>query len=56
MPSTKVLSMGDRAFSAAVPRLWNDLPQRILASNTIKSFGKSQKLVLKKAYKTGSYA
>ncbi|KAK7880320.1 hypothetical protein WMY93_033036, partial [Mugilogobius chulae] len=31
VPKTKLRSMGDRAFQAAAPQLWNSLPDRLRA-------------------------
>ncbi|XP_078147037.1 uncharacterized protein LOC144542992 [Centroberyx gerrardi] len=37
-PSTKLRTMGDRAFCSAAPRLWNSLPNHLRAAQTLDSF------------------
>ncbi|XP_029942452.1 uncharacterized protein LOC115384260 [Salarias fasciatus] len=38
VPKTKLCSMGDRAFQAAAPRLWNTLPVHLRAPQSVDSF------------------
>src|SRR4029434_8159631 len=38
VPTTKLLTMGDRAFCAAAPRLLNSLPDHLRATQTLDSF------------------
>ena len=37
-PSSKLCSYGDRAFSVAAPRLWNDLPFLIRSASSVSIF------------------
>ena len=39
-PGTSLKTYGDRAFSAAGPRLWNELPLSLRSSNTLTVFKK----------------
>ena len=45
-PRTKLRTMGDRAFSAAAPRLWNALPDHLRAPQTIDVFKQDLKTYL----------
>jgi len=38
VPSTRRTTLGDRAFPAAAPRAWNDLPPTIRASPSLLTF------------------
>jgi len=50
-PLTKLVSAGDRAFAAAAPRLWNQLPVDIRTATTVNIFKKKLKTHLfKKAF------
>ncbi|KAK0154829.1 hypothetical protein N1851_002861 [Merluccius polli] len=50
-PRTKLKTMGDRAFQAAAPRLWNALPDHLRAPQTEDVFKKGLKTFLfRKAY------
>lgn len=46
IPRTSLKTYGDRAFSAAGPRLWNDLPLSLRSSNTLTVFKKDLKTYL----------
>ena len=51
-PSTRLVTYGDRSFSAAAPRLWNKLPLNIRESATVSTFITSLKThFYKLAYK-----
>ena len=39
-PQTKLVTMGDRAFSSLGPRLWNQLPENIRTSASLSVFRK----------------
>ncbi len=43
---TKTRTIGDRAFCAAAPRLWNALPEHLRAPQTTDGFKKSLKTYL----------
>uniref|UniRef100_A0AAV2LSV1 Maturase K n=1 Tax=Knipowitschia caucasica TaxID=637954 RepID=A0AAV2LSV1_KNICA len=50
-PRTRLKKMGDRAFEAAAPRLWNALPDHLRAPQTVEAFKKGLKTHLfTKAY------
>ena len=38
IPNTRLRTMGDRAFAAAAPRLWNSLPDHLRATQTLACF------------------
>ena len=38
VPQTRLRLYGDRAFMAAAPKLWNDLPPDVKSAPTIESF------------------
>ena len=38
VPKSKTTTYGDRSFACAFPKLWNQLPQHIKLSETLKSF------------------
>ena len=40
VPKTKLCTMGDRAFCAAAPRLWNALPNHLRAPQSVDAFKK----------------
>ena len=40
IPRTSLKTYGDRAFSAASPKLWNELPLSLRSSNTLAVFKK----------------
>ena len=42
-PKTKMISYGDRAFAAAAPTLWNNLPYEVRASQSIPVFKRNLK-------------
>ena len=46
IPRTSLKTYGDRAFSAAGPRLWNGLPLSLRSSNTLTVFKKDLKTYL----------
>ena len=46
VPTTKLVSFGDRAFAKAGPTLWNKLPLNIRCSNTLTSFKSAIKTLL----------
>ena len=46
IPTVRAHSLGQRAFSNAVPTVWNILPYEIRSSNTISSFKSSLKTYL----------
>jgi hypothetical protein len=46
IPRTKLRTMGDRAFSAAAPRLWNALPDTLRAPQSTDCFKKGLKTFL----------
>ncbi|KAK2897110.1 hypothetical protein Q8A73_013490 [Channa argus] len=48
-PRPKLHTMGDRAFSAAAPRLWNALPENLRAQQTVDCF-KKQTFLFRKAF------
>lgn len=51
VPKTKLCSMGDRAFQAAAPRLWNALPAHLRAPQSVDLFKSNLKTFLfKKAF------
>lgn len=43
VPRSRLKLKGDRAFSVAAPRLWNDLPEHLRLSSTVDSFKSSLK-------------
>ena len=43
-------SYGDRAFSVAAPRLWNDIPDSIKCNKDLSSFKRDLKTYLFKCY------
>ncbi|KAK7882694.1 hypothetical protein WMY93_028868 [Mugilogobius chulae] len=45
-PRTRLKTMGDRAFEAAAPRLWNALPDHLRAPQTVNAFKKGLKTYL----------
>ena len=45
-PRTRLKTMGDRAFEAAAPRLWNALPDHLRAPQTVDCFKKGLKTFL----------
>lgn len=45
-PRTKLSTMGDRAFQAVAPRLWNALPEPLRAPQTLEVFKKGLKTFL----------
>ncbi|KAK0156597.1 hypothetical protein N1851_000029 [Merluccius polli] len=51
VPSTRLSTMGDRAFCSAAPRLWNSLPTQLRATQSLDSFNTGLKTFLfRKAY------
>ena len=46
IPKTRLKTFGDRAFKAAAPRLWNDLPRNIRDSDSTAIFKKRLKTLL----------
>ncbi|KAF7650338.1 hypothetical protein LDENG_00127510, partial [Lucifuga dentata] len=38
VPKTKLKTRGDRAFSAAAPKLWNELPPHVRSAPTLPVF------------------
>lgn len=51
VPSTRLRTMGDRAFCTAAPRLWNSLPGQLRATQSLDSFKTGVKTFLfKKAF------
>lgn len=50
VPRTKTQSYGDRAFSAAAPKLWNELPKGIRAAETVTLFKSRLKTFLFKEH------
>jgi hypothetical protein len=51
IPKTKMKTVGDRSFSAAAPRLWNQLPAYVKDSNSLNLFKLNvKKLMLQEAY------
>ena len=50
VPRSKLKSYGDRAFSLAAPRLWNDIPDNIKCSEDLSSFKRNLKTYLLKRY------
>ena len=38
VPKTSTTTYGDRAFSIVAPKLWNNLPDSIKFSETVKQF------------------
>ena len=51
IPSTRLSTMGDRAFCSAAPRLWNSLPLQLRAIQRLDSFKTGLKTFLfRKAY------
>ena len=50
-PRAKTVTYGDRAFSVAGPKLWNNLPQTIRDAPTVNNFkGLLKTYLFKKAY------
>jgi hypothetical protein len=50
-PSSRLCGSGDRAFSVAVPHLWNQLPHGLRSSETVESFKSGlKKQLFKTAY------
>ena len=49
VPKTRLKTYGDRAFSVAAAKAWNDLDHKIKSSNTLSSFKSSLKTFLFKA-------
>uniref|UniRef100_A0A8C1W0H1 Reverse transcriptase domain-containing protein n=2 Tax=Cyprinus carpio TaxID=7962 RepID=A0A8C1W0H1_CYPCA len=49
-PKTKSRTIGDRAFCAAAPRLWNALPEHLRAPQTTNGFKKDLKTYLFKKF------
>ena len=43
VPSTRLKTFGDRAFSVFGPRLWNNLPLHVKETNTLELFKKALK-------------
>ena len=43
IPHTNLKRLGDRAFCAYAPHLWNELPDNIKAADTVKNFKKQLK-------------
>ena len=43
VPKTRLITFGDRAFSAAAPVLWNSLPENIKCIDNLNSFKRSLK-------------
>ena len=50
VPRSTLKSYGDRAFSVAAPRLWNDIPDSIKCSEDLSSFKRNLKTYLFKRY------
>ena len=50
VPRSKLKSYGDRAFSVAAPRLWNDILDSIKCSEDLSSFKRNLKTYLFKRY------
>ena len=46
VPATKLKTYGDRAFSAAAPKLWNQLPIELRKSASVELFKKKLKTFL----------
>ena len=46
VPSTRLKTFGDRAFSVYAPRLWNSLPMNIKTSASLDIFKKNVKSYL----------
>jgi len=46
VPSTRLRTIGDRAFPAAASRIWNSLPPEITSSRTLLTFKSSLKTYL----------
>ena len=38
VPKTRLKTVGDKAFCAYAPKLWNSLPHEIKVSNNVKDF------------------
>ena len=53
IPKTRLKTYGDRAFSVAAPRLWNDLPLRIRQSSSTNIFKTNLKTYLFKSVYEG---
>ena len=45
IPRSKLKFYGDRAFSVAAPRLWNDIPDIIKCNEDLSSFKRNLKLI-----------
>ena len=51
VPRCRLLTQGEKAFSSAAPRLWNNLPLAMRATDSLSSFKKQLKtLLFKKAF------
>ena len=46
IPHTNLKRLGDRAFCAYAPHLWNELPDDIKAADSVKNFKKQLKTLL----------
>ena len=46
IPLTNLKRIGDRAFYAYAPRLWNELPDKIKAADSVQNFKKQLKTLL----------
>ena len=46
IPHTNLKQLGDRAFCAYAPHLWNELPDNIKAADSVKNFKKQLKTLL----------
>ena len=46
VPKSSLMSCGDRAFSIAAPRYWNDLPLDLKTSSTVEIFKQKLKTYL----------
>ena len=50
VPRTRLKTYGDRAFSAAAPRLWNQLPPELKSVTSVDQFRSQLKTYFKLAY------
>jgi hypothetical protein len=55
IPSVKLVNYGERSFSYAAPKLWNELPEYIRKSETLPIFKTRLKTHLFKQYYELSY-
>ena len=46
IPLTNLKRLGDRAFCAYAPHLWNELPDNIKAADSVQNFKKQLKTLL----------